>query len=244
MIANLTSSNGSISKKSLRRRAAIVGVLYILGTASGICSGIVKPYFGAPDYLIKVSGNANPVILGALFVLAMGLSLAMIPILMYPILKRQNETLAIGYVVFRGALETATYIITAFCWILSVALGRKVVQTGANDPTLFAIGGALTDLGAASVITTIFFITGALMFYFLLYKSRLVPHWISVWGIVAALPYMASGLLVLFGAVGSGSTAETVLILPMFVQEMVLAVWLIAKGFNANAIENLSDPSG
>jgi hypothetical protein len=61
-----------------------------------------------------------------------------------------------------------------------------------------------------------------------------------VWGLASALPYLASGLLVLFGAAGSGSTVEFVLILPMLVQEMFLAVWLIAKGFNENASAALS----
>jgi hypothetical protein len=226
---------------NLRKTARIVGVLYITGTVAGICSAIVKPYFDAPDYLMKVSGNATPVILGTLFLLTMGLVLAMMSVLLYPVLKMQNKTLAIGYVIFRGAIETVTYIITAFCWLLSAALGRVAVQTGADLPALQAICAALIDPRAGSAITTIFFITGALMFYSVLYRSGLVPRWISVWGLASTLPYLASGFLVLFGATGSGSTVEFVLILPMLVQEMVLAVWLIVKGFNPNAIAVLSD---
>jgi hypothetical protein len=227
--------------KSLQKTARIVGVLYIIGTVAGICSTIAKPYLDAPDYLMKVSGNATPVILGALFLLTMGLALAMMSVLLYPVLKRQNETLAMGYVVFRGALETVTYIITAICWLLSAALGRVAIQTGADLPALQAMGAALTDPRAGSAITTIFFITGALMFYFLLYRSRLVPRWISVWGLASALPYITAGLMVLFGAIGSGSTGESLLCLPMMVQEMVLAVWLIAKGFHPNASAASSD---
>jgi hypothetical protein len=222
------------------KTARAVGVLYIIGTVAGFCSAIAKPYFDAPDYLMKVSGNAMPVILGALFVLTMGLALAMVSVLLYPVLKRHNKTLAMGYVVFRGALETVTYIFTAFFWLLTAALGRMAVQTGADLKALQAISLALIDPRAGSAITTIFFIAGALMFYSLLYRSRLVPRWICVWGLASALPYLASGLLVLFGAAGSGSTVEFVLILPMLVQEMFLAVWLIAKGFNENASAALS----
>jgi hypothetical protein len=54
-----------------------------------------------------------------------------------------------------------------------------------------------------------------------------------MWGIIGTLPYLASSLLILFGAAGSGSTTESILILPLFVQEMVLAVWMIVKGFSA-----------
>ena len=227
--------------KSLQKTARIAGVLFIIGTVAGICSGIAKSYFNAPDYLMKVSENAAPVILGALFVLTMGLALAMMSVLLYPVLKRQNKTLAMGYVVFRGALETVTYIFTAFFWLLTVALGRVAVQTGADLPALHAMSAALTDPRAGGAITTIVFIAGVLMFYSLLYRSRLVPRWISVWGLVAALPYLVSCFLVLFGTTESGSTLETILIMPLAIQEMVLAVRMIAKGFNANAIEPLSD---
>jgi hypothetical protein len=226
---------------ALRRTATLVGILYILGTVAGFCSAIAKPYFDAPDYLLKVAGNTSPVILGALFLLAMGLALAMMSVLLYPVLKRQDATLAMGYVVFRGALETATYIIVASCWLISAALGRAAAQSGADIPALQAVGAALTDPRAGSAITTIFFISGALMFYSLLYRTRLVPRWISVWGLASALPYIAAGLLVLFGAVGSGSAGESLLCLPMMVQEMVLAVWLIVKGFNTGVIKSLSD---
>jgi hypothetical protein len=217
---------------NLRKTARTVGVLYIVGTVAGICSMIAKPYFDAPDYLTKVSGNATPVILGTLFLLTMGLALAMMSVLLYPVLKKQNEALAVGYIVFRGALETVTYLVMASFWLLSATIGRMAVQTGADLPTLQVIGAALTDPRAGSAITAIFFITGALMFYSLLYRSKLVPRWISVWGLASALPYITSALLVLFGAIGSGSTVETILIMPMCIQEMVLAVWLIAKGFN------------
>ena len=87
-----------------------------------------------------------------------------------------------------------------------------------------------------SSFTTIVFILGALMFYFLLYRSKLVPRWISVWGLVAAIPYAAAGVFGIFGTIDSTSTVGSVLQLPLAVQEMVLAVWLIVKGFNPQAI--------
>ncbi len=94
-----------------RKTATIVGVLYIIGTVAGILSVIVStPILDAPDYLIKVSGNENQILTGALLVLTMGFALAMVPVMLFPIFKKFNEALALGYVVFRGALETVAYI--------------------------------------------------------------------------------------------------------------------------------------
>ena len=218
--------------RAMRRTAAKVGALYIIGTAAGCCSIIAKPFLDDPDYLGKVAGNATPVIIGALLILTMGIALALMSVLLYPVLRKHNPALAIGYVVFRGALETTTLIITAFCWLISAALGRAAVQAGADPAALSAISNALTDPRAGNAITTVFFILGAIMFYSVLYRAKLVPRWISAWGLVSAIPYILSGMLVLFGAIGSGSDAECLLVMPMALQEIVLAIWLIAKGFN------------
>jgi hypothetical protein len=89
----------------------MVGVLYIIGTAAGVFSVMVtQPVLKAPDYLAQISANENPIILGALLVLTMGFALALVPVLLFPIFKKHNEVLSLGYVVFREALETVCYI--------------------------------------------------------------------------------------------------------------------------------------
>jgi hypothetical protein len=70
------------------------------------------------------------------------------------------------------------------------------------------------------------------MLYYVLYRSKLIPPWLSAWGLVAAIPYLIAGLLHLFGQIDQMSTIQTILDLPMALQEMVMAVWLIARGFN------------
>jgi len=75
------------------------------------------------------------------------------------------------------------------------------------------------------------FALGALMFYVLLYQSRLVPRWLSAWGLVAAALYIVPPLGSMFGLSSLG-----VLMAPLFLQEMVMAVWLIAKGFNPREV--------
>jgi hypothetical protein len=92
---------------------------------------------------------------------------------------------------------------------------------------------ARDSLGQVAVLT---FGLGGLMYYWVFYRSRLVPRWLSAWGLVAVTSVMVSGLLVMLGLVESFSPPQLVLALPIAVQEMVLAVWLIAKGFNPRAV--------
>ncbi len=153
--------------------------------------------------------------------------------MMFPILKRQNEALAVGYVLFRGALETFTYIASAICWLLLVVVARQYIDSGAVVTSQFGSIGILLVKAiypAISAIMSIVFSLGALMLYYLLYQARLIPRWISGWGIFAAVVYLAGGLIAMFG-----STLD-ILYLQMLPQEMFLAVWLIVKGFNPSAI--------
>ena len=84
-------------------------------------------------------------------------------------------------------------------------------------------------LGMVAVLS---FGLGGLMYYWVFYRSRLVPRWLSAFGLVAVTMVMVSGLLVMFGLVEPFSPPQIVLALPIAVQEMILAVWLIAKGFD------------
>lgn len=222
-----------------RRSAIIVGILYIIGTAAGILSVVVTgAILDAPDSLALVSANANRVILGGLFILTMGLALAMVPVVMYPILKRHNQVLALGYVVFRGALEGVTYLILAISWFSVVTLSQLYVQAGAPVDSGFQIAGtSILGVGATSfTLTEIIFPLGALMFYYVLYESKLIPRWLSGWGLVAGVLYFAEGLMHVFAFVSPGSMILTAMLFPMLIQEMVMAVWLIVKGFNSAAI--------
>ncbi len=221
-----------------RRTAAIVGSLFIVGTVAGVLSrACTSAVLGSADSLARISTNGNAVILGALFVLVMGFALAMVPAMLFPIFRRRNEALALAYVVFRGALETVTYIAAAAIWLTLVALSRESAAAGAPAaPAFQAAGVALRNAADASQLMTIFaFGTGAAFFYWLLYQSRLIPRWLPVWGFVAIAFHLATGFLQLFGVVPGSSTLQTAMNLPIFLQEMVMAVWMIARGFDSTA---------
>lgn len=222
-----------------RKTAIIVGVLYITGTVAGILSLVFTgPVLEGPDFLIRVSTNPNQIVIGALFVLIMGLALAMVPVMMLPILKSYNEALAVGYVLFRGALEAATYLALAIGWLSLPLISREYVTAEAADVSFFQSLGDLILEAHDQIghVLTIVFILGALIFYYVLYRSKLVPRWLSGWGLLAAIPYFVSGVLGLFALLSPMSAIQMVLVLPLAVQEMVLAVWLIVKGFNSTSV--------
>jgi hypothetical protein len=218
-----------------KNTARIVGVLFIIGTVAGVLSFVFSgPVLEDPDYLVEVSAKENQVIIGALLILVMGFALAMVPVMLFPIFKKHNETLAIGSIVFRGVLEAVTYIAIAIISLLLLTLSQEYVKTEAPDASYFQNTGTLL-LAAEDWIThilAIVFSIGALMVYYLFYQSALIPRWLSIWGIIGGLLYLSVPLLGKFGS------ALDILMAPLAIQEMVLAVWLIVKGFNSSAIKS------
>ncbi len=223
-----------------RKNAIIAGVLYIIGTVSGVLSlAPSAPLRDAENLLTSVAANASQVKIATLCIVLMGLSLAMVPVVLYPVLRRYNRVLAIGYIVFRGALETVGCLMTPVIWLLLLALAQLNAQAGdaAAASSFQAQGALLLQAGELSSLAGIVFCLGALMFYAVLYQARLVPRWLSVWGLAAVVPYLAAEFLGLFALLDTMSTTDTLLHMPMALQEMVLAVWLIVKGFNLRAVE-------
>ena len=157
--------------------------------------------------------------------------LAMIPVVAYPILSKVDTLLARGYFLFRSVFEAATFLMVAVGWLLLVTLSRST-----EVPRVW--GEALFDAEGAAVVATIAFLIGAAMFYLILYRGRLVPRWLSVWGLVAIVPYLVPVFLGLFSDVDVSTTSTTNVLLdaPLGLQEMVLAVWLIVKGFASDRV--------
>jgi hypothetical protein len=220
-----------------KKTPRIVGVLYIIGTVAGILSLVLTgPVRNAQDYGISIPAGETQLAVGALLVLLMGLALAMVPVFMFPILRKHNEALALGYVVFRGGLEAVTYLAIATSWLLLVPLSQIHAQAGALDASNFqALGTLLLQAKEIGFVLTIVFCLGALIFNYLLYQTELVPRWLSGWGLIAIVPYLAAGLLAMFGIINALSPIYAIMNLPLALQEMVLAVWLIVRGFNSSA---------
>jgi hypothetical protein len=219
-----------------RKTAIIVGVLYIIGTVSGILSMASSGPVRAATYLSSIAAHPNQIVIAALFVLLMGLTLALVPVMLFPLLKQFSEVLAIGYVVFRGALETALYIDMTIGWLMLIVLSQEYVKAEAPAASYFQTLGTLLLAGheALNTVLIIVFSLNALMLYTVFYQSKLIPCWISIWGVIAILLHLTTAFLLLFGIVDSmTSPVLMVFNLLILVQEMVMAVWLIVKGFNS-----------
>jgi hypothetical protein len=232
---------GSRSGSSVREHrapATTAGILYITGTVAGVLSKVVaySPVHGADDPFAYAAEHSGVVVTGALLVLVMGLSLAFVPVVLFPVLRRVDEVLATGYLIVRGAVETVCYVVIAIAWLLLVPLGEAVsARPGTATPASVRLGTLVIDSDGASAVTALVFCLGAGMFYLLLYRSRIVPRWIALWGLVAIPLYVSAYLLAMYGVIGANSAEVDLLALPMFVQEMVLAVWMIARGFRPAA---------
>jgi hypothetical protein len=212
-----------------RKTAVLVGVFFIIGTVAGVLSMVfLGPFMDTPEYLSSIAANESQVVIGALFILTMGFALTMVPVLLYPIFRKYNHALALATVVFRGALEAVVYMAQAALWLILLTLSREFSLAGSSETALFQQLGALlmqTDTWLAHLLSIVFSL-GALMIYWILYRTKLIPRWLSAWGLIGGLLYFAAPMVGLFGMDWG------FLMLPLAVQEMVLALWLIFKGFN------------
>ena len=219
---------------SNRKTAKIVGVLFITALVSSMLSGVFLGSINDPDFLTAVSANKNQFLIGVLFQLILTASVVAIPIMMFPIFKKYNESLALGYVVAR-IFEGFFDIVIAMTLLLLLTLSREFVEAGAPDASCFQTSGALLFAvhDWSSVVENFPYCLGALIFYYLLYRSKLIPRWLSGWGLLGATLFLATVPFRMFGLI---PPSTLVLAVPLILNELVLAIWLIVKGFNSSAI--------
>ncbi|MFX0201461.1 MAG: DUF4386 domain-containing protein [Candidatus Hodarchaeota archaeon] len=220
------------------KTARNVGVLFIIALVSSMLSGVFLGSLTVPDYLVAISANENQVLIGVLLTLTLTVSVVSIPIVMFPILKKQNELLALGYVGAR-IFEGFSDVVLAISPLLLLTLSREFVNAEAPVASDFQTLGTLLLAVSdwTSVLENIPYCLGALMFFYLLNQLKLVPRWLSVWGLIGAILLLTRVPLSMF-IFDPLSTA--ILAIPIIVNELVLAVWLIAKGFNLSAISHES----
>jgi hypothetical protein len=186
----------------------------------------------------EFSANQNQALIGALLTFIAAILSGSIAISLYPVLRKFNQSLAIGAVSFR-LIEAVLYIVGVVTMIFLLALGQEFVQAGAPFSSYFQTLGAVflsghdwVSFGAGPIA----FSLGALMYYIIFYQTKLVPRWLSVWGLVGVALCAVSGISVMFAVVAPLSTPHALVNVPIAVQEYVFAVWLIVKGFNPSVI--------
>jgi hypothetical protein len=230
---------GNEKMNSNKINARIIGVLYIVAAVAAIIGLILyDPILNDPDYLVAGAKNENQIILGALFELVLACSAIGTAIMLYPYLRKQNESIALGYVCFR--FFEAVIIVIGIVSVLSLlTLSREFVSTAASSISTYQTSGTL--LLAVHEWTFILgpnFMLGVntLMYSYLFYRSKLVPKFISVMGLAGASMILIAALLEMFGVIQQVSAWGVILAIPIAFYEMILAVWLIVKGFNAKVL--------
>lgn len=228
---------------SNKKAAKVVGVLFILAAVTAIVGlNLYNPILKDPNYLTEGSEHANQVIMGALMELILVVSAVGTATTMFPFLRKYNETIALWHVCFRF-LEAVVITIGVISVLSLLTLSREFVAAGAPDIASFQASGTL--LQAIHDWTFMLgpnFLLGinTMMYSYIFYKSGLVPRFIPILGMTGAAFVFICALLVMFGVIEQVSAWGAILALPVFANEMILAVWLIVKGFNESALASLS----
>jgi hypothetical protein len=221
-----------------KRAAIIVGVFFIFPTVALFTGqALYGPILHSPDYLDSAYPNRATVIAGILIELAGNPAVALIPMFLFPVLKRHDETFALGYAGFR-LLEIMFYTLALICRLSLINLSQDYLSSGEmGAPYLQSIGGSiLSGADWAFTIAILFYTLGALMFYSVLFRSRLIPRFISVWGFVAVAIMLIGTVLAMLDLMAADSIWGIAVMLPVPFNETVLAIWLIVRGFNPAAI--------
>jgi hypothetical protein len=210
----------------------MVGAFFLISNVVFILGAVVfiEPVLGAPDYLTLVSANRAQIVIGALLELINGLAYLGIAVLMYPILNRRFESMALAYVCLR-VIEFVMQILSDLSPLSLLTLSEEFVSAGAPGSSAYPVSGAvlIADRYWAFQMVAITLGLGALLLYTMLYQTRLVPRFISIWGLLGAAAVLVNTMLDLLGFY-SGNLGVI-----MLLNELFLGVWLIIKGFNPSA---------
>ena len=217
-----------------RKTARIVGALFLtvnVAFLAGVLS--IEPILNSPDYLVSVSANRTPVVLGVLLEIVNAIAYVGIAVIMFPILKQRFESIALGFVGFR-LIEFVMQVLADLSPLSLLNLSEEYVKAGAPGASSFQALGALllAERYWAFQMVSITFGLGALLFYYMLYQSKLIPRFISIWGFIGATVVLVNAILDMLGF-----TPGNLGIL-MLLNELFLGIWLIAKGFNPVVIDS------
>lgn len=218
---------------STRKASIAAGVLFIVATPASLAAAALSPALTGSNYLAGAADQPHRTAAAALlYLIAAGCSVG-IAVALYPVVKQFQAGLAIGSVVFR-TIEAVFYTAEVVGLMSILSLGQALASRPAADATTYqAMGDSLVATREHEALAAVFaFTIGALMYYVVFYRSRLIPRWLSGWGVVGAVLMLTACLLALFS--NSMVTGYVPWIIPIGVQEMVFAVWLLVKGFSAS----------
>jgi hypothetical protein len=222
---------------SAQRAARIAGVLFLVTFATSIAALLLyDPVLHHTGY-IAGSGPDARVLLGAFLELLLIIANIGTAVVLFPILRRQTETLALGYVTAR--IVESVFIAVGILSLLAVVTLRQDLAGGATDPaTLRTVGRSLVAIKDWTFVLGPGFVVGlgnGLILGYLMYRSALVPRRMAMLGLIGGPLILASGIAVLFGAIDRGGTAQAIATIPEFLWELSLGIYLTLKGFRPSS---------
>ena len=216
---------------SPRKISIATGALFIIATVTALAAAALSPALTGPGYLQEMAGHSQRTAASALvYLVAAGTSVG-IAVALYPLLKKTSPALALGAVVFR-TIEAVFYTAAVVSLLSITTLGGQLVAAPAGDrAAIQAIADYVLSVRDHSNLVAVFaFSVGSFMYSVVFYRSRLVPRWLSLWGMAGALLMGAGGVVSSFS--DDPVTGQYLLILPVALWEMVIAVWLLVRGFS------------
>jgi len=223
------------------KNAKIIGTLFIIAAVSSIVGLILySPILKEENNLISARENANQIIAGAICELILVVSVIGTAIMLFPYLRKQHESLAIGYVCFRS-LEAVIIIIGTISVLALLTLSQNFNTNDEINTSAFWSSGIILKAihDWTFILGPNFFLGVNTMIYcYLLYKSKLIPRFISLLGITGAILIFFAAILEMFQVFAQISIWGVILALPIFAFEMSLAGWLIFKGFKVDVETN------
>src|SRR5215212_8878577 len=221
--------------------ARVFGVLYLITFATSIPALFVfyAPVLEDPRYILG-AGADNSVQWGAFLEMILIISKIGTAVVLYPILKRQNEILILGYVTAR--IMESVFIAVGLLSLLTIVTLQQEATAGADAASLITAGKSLVALHDWTFLLGPGFMVGVgngLILGYLMYTSRLVPRGMTVLGLIGGPLIIASGVGVLFGVIEAGGVVQLIATIPEALWELLLGIWPIVRGFNPSAIARL-----
>jgi hypothetical protein len=222
--------------------ARLTGVLFLITYITSIPAQLVLyvPVLTDPNYIVG-SGADTSVRLGAFLEVILIISGIGTAVVVWPVLKRVNEILALGFVTAR--LVECAFIAVGLLSLLTVVTLRQAGAAGADAGSLLTVGESLVALHDWTFLLGPGFVVGignGLILGYLMYTSRLVPRSMAVLGLIAGPVLCAAGIAILFGVFEAGSVWQIIATIPEFLWELSLGIWLTVRGFNPSAVASLS----
>ncbi len=229
------STNEVINK--YRKTASVVGAVYLAGFVVGIVGNImIKSILDAPNHLSIISASSMTVAIGAILWLLAVIGDAGHGVLMFPVLKQHSERMAIGYLAFR-IVDAVFIAVMVLFMLIQIPLGSEYLKTAAAAASFLQALSAVSAQASQYAYEIGMSALGAsgLILCYTLYKAKLVPGWLAIWGLVGYATILVGMLSAVMGS-GLGDFSS----IPGGLWEVFIGVWLIVKGFSSSAVASLA----